>query len=83
MYNGRVFLSPSTSPAKTEVLGCVTWQWSMVSITFDLDEGVDVICLTAADERAGRVYERVGFARYGSMLAYVYPGERGGNRIGE
>lgn len=33
--------------------------------------GAEVICLTAADERAGRVYERVGFARCATMLAYI------------
>ncbi len=36
-----------------------------------LEQGVDIACLTAADERAGRVYERVGFARCATMLAYV------------
>ena len=35
---------------------------------FDL--GVQTACLTAADERAGRVYERVGFAPFSIMLAY-------------
>jgi GNAT superfamily N-acetyltransferase len=36
-----------------------------------LQRGAEVICLTAADERAGRVYERVGFARRATMLAYI------------
>jgi GNAT superfamily N-acetyltransferase len=36
-----------------------------------LEQGVEVACLTAADERAGRVYERVGFARHATMLAYI------------
>lgn len=36
-----------------------------------LQEGAEVVCLTAADERAGRVYEGVGFVRYGTMLAYI------------
>jgi GNAT superfamily N-acetyltransferase len=35
------------------------------------EQGVEVACLTAADERAGRVYERVGFARCATMLAYI------------
>ena len=30
-----------------------------------------IACLTAADERAGRLYERVGFRPYATMLAYV------------
>jgi len=36
-----------------------------------LEQGVELVCLTAADERAGRVYERVGFVRHATMLAYV------------
>jgi ribosomal protein S18 acetylase RimI-like enzyme len=36
-----------------------------------LEQEVQVVCLTAADEQAGRVYERVGFARYATMLAYA------------
>jgi ribosomal protein S18 acetylase RimI-like enzyme len=32
--------------------------------------GVEVAFLTAADERAGRVYERVGFRPYATALAY-------------
>lgn len=35
-----------------------------------LEQGIQVVCLTAADEQAGRVYERVGFVRYATMLAY-------------
>jgi ribosomal protein S18 acetylase RimI-like enzyme len=34
-------------------------------------QGAEVVCLTAADERAGRVYERVGFVGYATMLAYL------------
>lgn len=34
-------------------------------------QGVRVVCLTAADERAGHVYERVGFRPYATMLAYA------------
>ena len=33
-------------------------------------DGVRVAFLSAADERAGRVYERVGFRRYATALAY-------------
>jgi GNAT superfamily N-acetyltransferase len=36
-----------------------------------LEQGVEVVCLTAADERAGRVYERVGFVAHATMLAYI------------
>jgi ribosomal protein S18 acetylase RimI-like enzyme len=36
-----------------------------------LDRGVDVVCLVAEDERAGRVYERVGFRARATRLAYV------------
>ena len=38
-----------------------------------LEQGAEVVCLTAADERAGRVYERVGFVRYATVLAYIGP----------
>ena len=30
-----------------------------------------IACLTAADERAGRIYQRVGFRPYATMLAYT------------
>ena len=34
------------------------------------ERGVTIACLSAADERAGRVYERVGFHPYAAMLFY-------------
>jgi ribosomal protein S18 acetylase RimI-like enzyme len=34
-------------------------------------EGVTLACLTAADEQAGRVYERIGFRPQATMLFYV------------
>jgi ribosomal protein S18 acetylase RimI-like enzyme len=34
------------------------------------EQGVETVFLTAADERAGRVYERVGFRPFATMLAY-------------
>ncbi len=40
-----------------------------------LEQGVEIACLTAADERAGRVYERVGFVRHATMLAYSQEGQ--------
>ena len=33
-------------------------------------QGVAVALLTAADEHAGRVYERIGFRPYATLLAY-------------
>jgi GNAT superfamily N-acetyltransferase len=33
-------------------------------------QGVEIACLSAADERAGRVYERVGFQPFATTLAY-------------
>ena len=36
-----------------------------------MEQGAEVVCLTAADERVGRVYERVGFVGYATMLAYL------------
>jgi GNAT superfamily N-acetyltransferase len=41
---------------------------ALTQIAFD--RGVTLALLTAADERAGRVYERVGFHSVGSALAY-------------
>jgi ribosomal protein S18 acetylase RimI-like enzyme len=35
--------------------------------------GVETAFLSAADERAGRVYERIGFRRVATMLAYIEP----------
>lgn len=35
------------------------------------EQGLEAVFLTAMDERAGRVYSRVGFAGIGSGLAYV------------
>jgi GNAT superfamily N-acetyltransferase len=36
-----------------------------------LARGADAVCLVAADEGAGQMYERVGFRPVGTMLAYV------------
>ena len=36
-------------------------------------EGVALACLTAGNARAGRVYERIGFRPYATMLFYVEP----------
>ncbi len=33
-------------------------------------QGTTIACLTAADERAGRLYERVGFRPFATMLTY-------------
>ncbi len=34
-------------------------------------QGATIACLTAADERAGRLYQHAGFRPYATMLAYV------------
>ncbi len=34
-------------------------------------QNVQTVCLTAADAQAGRVYERVGFQPFSTMLAYI------------
>jgi ribosomal protein S18 acetylase RimI-like enzyme len=47
-----------------------------------LGQGAEVVCLTAADERAGRVYERVGFVRYATMLAYTAIAQDTGGVVG-
>jgi ribosomal protein S18 acetylase RimI-like enzyme len=36
-----------------------------------MEKGVEVVCLTAADERAGRIYEQVGFRKHATMLAFI------------
>lgn len=33
-------------------------------------EGIEIVCLSAGDRAAGRVYERIGFRPYATMLAY-------------
>ena len=43
--------------------------WEAVHLAFE--RGVKTACLTAADENAGRVYERVGFSPFSVMLAYL------------
>lgn len=37
------------------------------------EQDVEIACLTAGDERAGRVYERVGFRPYATTLFYLDP----------
>jgi GNAT superfamily N-acetyltransferase len=64
----------------TEVVGLVTLEpfrrrgiataLTGLAVQRALEAGAEVVCLTAADERAGRVYERVGFVRCATMLAY-------------
>lgn len=39
------------------------------------EQGVEIACLSAADAQAGRVYERVGFRPYATMLFYLAPTE--------
>src|SRR5512133_360584 len=43
--------------------------WETVQAAFA--QGVQTACLTAEDARAGRVYERVGFQPFSTMLAYI------------
>jgi GNAT superfamily N-acetyltransferase len=72
-----------TSPfdGVTELVGLATLQpyrrkgiatgLTVQAVRRALEQGAEVVCLTAADEQAGRVYERVGFVRYATMLAYT------------
>ena len=39
------------------------------------DRGVEIACLTAGDERAGRVYERIGYQPTATTLFYIDPEE--------
>ncbi len=73
-----------TSPCDglTEVAGLATLepfrrrgiatQLAALAVEQALEQGADVVFLTAADEHAVRVYERVGFARFATMLAFIY-----------
>ena len=45
------------------------------AVTQAFGEGATLACLTAGDARAGRVYERVGFQPFATMLFYVEPAE--------
>ena len=45
----------------------LTWQATRHAFA----QGAHTACLTAADEAAGRVYERVGFQPFSTMLAYI------------
>lgn len=52
-------------------LGIATYlTWLATRMAFD--QGIATACLTAADEAAGRVYERVGFRPFSTMLAYIH-----------
>lgn len=42
-----------------------------LAVTSALRRGVQTVCLVAEDERAGRVYQRVGFRPFSIMLAYI------------
>ena len=44
-----------------------------VAVAAAFAQGADVACLTAGDASAGRVYERIGFRPYATMLAYNTP----------
>jgi GNAT superfamily N-acetyltransferase len=64
--NGLATLAPYR---RQGIAGAVT----ACAVQSALARGVDLICLVAADARAGRVYERVGFGARATMLAYLGP----------
>lgn len=49
------------------IASCLTAQ----AVQAAFAQGVDTACLTAANQAAGRVYERIGFAQFSTMLAYI------------
>jgi len=55
------------------IAGCLTEHMTVQAF----QRGARVACLTAADEAAGRVYERCGFKPFSTMLAYAYLLETG------
>jgi ribosomal protein S18 acetylase RimI-like enzyme len=67
--NGLATLAPYR---RRGIAGAVT----AYAVQSALARGVDLICLVAADARAGRVYERVGFCARATMLAYLDGQER-------
>jgi ribosomal protein S18 acetylase RimI-like enzyme len=74
-----VFSTPSSG--LTEVAGIATLErfrrlgiasaLTAEAVRIAFDEGVEIAVLSAADARAGRVYERVGFQPHATMLAYI------------
>jgi predicted GNAT family acetyltransferase len=54
---------------------CIATALASRAVYSVLERGVEVVCLTAADARAGRIYRRVGFVPYATMLACVEDGE--------
>jgi predicted GNAT family acetyltransferase len=69
---GRNFSAGTTTLAEFRRRGIAAALTAhMVATAFA--HGVEVVCLSAAGEHAGWVYERVGFQPFATMLAYIAP----------
>jgi ribosomal protein S18 acetylase RimI-like enzyme len=74
-----MFLSPLDG--LTELVGITTLEefrrrgvaaaLTACAVETAFQQGVDAVFLSAADQRAGRVYERVGFRPFAILLAYI------------
>jgi GNAT superfamily N-acetyltransferase len=53
--------------------GGIATALTAVAVQTAFGQAVEAVYLTAADERAGRVFERIGFRGFVTMLAYVGP----------
>jgi predicted acetyltransferase len=69
-YNGICELAGLATLSTYRRLGFATAITSK-AVSQAFENGVEIVFLTAADERAGRVYQKVGFEKFTSILAYV------------
>ena len=70
IYNGICELAGLATLAAYRCQGIATAITSK-AVEQAFERGADVVFLTAADEQAGRVYQKVGFENYTTVLAYV------------
>jgi ribosomal protein S18 acetylase RimI-like enzyme len=69
-YNGICELAGLATLAEYRRQGIATAITSL-AVEQAFDHGAEVVFLTAADERAGRVYQKIGFENYTIVLAYI------------
>ena len=69
-YNGICELAGLVTLAAYRRLGIATAITSK-AVEQAFEHGAEIVFLTAADEQAGRVYQKVGFENYTIVLAYV------------
>ena len=69
-YNGICELAGLATLAEYRRQGIATAITSR-AVAQAFEQGVEVVFLTAADERAGRVYKKVGFENFTTVLAFI------------